>query len=68
MKAIYSFIVIALVLGFTSCTTADNDAVEQTSLFESMKSFYGVENSAYTIEGVDDIPSVSTEDMGAVAI
>ena len=66
MKAIYSFIVIALVVGFTSCTTADYDAVEQTSLFESMKSYYGVENSSYTIEGVDNIPTVSTEDMRGV--
>lgn len=28
MKTIYSFIVIALVFGFTSCTSADNDIVE----------------------------------------
>lgn len=66
MKTIYSFIVIALVLGFTSCTTADNDAVEETSLFESVKSTYGVENASYSIEGVDEIPSVSTEDMRGV--
>ena len=30
MKTIYSFIVIVLVFGFTSCTSADNDIVEQT--------------------------------------
>lgn len=66
MKTIYSFIVIALVLGFTSCTTADNDATDQTSLFESVKSTYGVENASYSISGVDDIPTVSTEEMRGV--
>ena len=63
MKTIYSFIVIALVFGFTSCTSADNDIVEQTSLFESVRSAYGVENVTYSITGADNIPSVSTEDM-----
>lgn len=66
MKTIYSFIVIALVLGFTSCTTADNDAVEGTSLFESVKSTYGVENASYSISDIDNIPSVSIEDMRGV--
>ena len=61
MKTIYSFIVIVLVFGFTSCTSADNDIVEQTSLFESVRSAYGVENVTYSITGVDNIPSVSTQ-------
>lgn len=43
MKTIYSFIVIALVFGFTSCTSADNDIVEQTSLFRISNESYGVE-------------------------
>ena len=63
MKTIYSFIVIVLVFGFTSCTSADNNIVEQTSLFESVRSAYGVENVTYSIIGADNIPSVSTEDM-----
>lgn len=49
MKTIYSFIVIVLVFGFTSCTSADNNIVEQTSLFESVRSAYGVENVTYSI-------------------
>lgn len=63
MKTIYSFIVIALAFDFTSCTTADNEIVEQTSLFESVMSTYGVENVSYNITGADNIPSASTEDM-----
>lgn len=67
MKTIYSFIVIVLVLGLTSCTTAENDSVEQTTLFESVKSTYGAENASYnSITGADGIPSVSTEDMRGV--
>ena len=52
MKTIYSFIVIVLVFGFTSCTSADNNIVEQTSLFESVRSAYGVENVTYSIIGL----------------
>lgn len=66
MKTVYSFIVIALVLGFTSCTTADNDAVDQTSLFESVKSTYGVEDASYSIANIDNVPTVSVEDMRGV--
>ncbi|WP_455585282.1 DUF5033 domain-containing protein [Bacteroides sp.] len=66
MKTIYSLIVIALVFGFTSCTTADNDVTEPTSLFESVKSTYGVEDASYSVAGANDVPSVSTEDMRGV--
>ena len=66
MKTIYSIIVIAVVLGFTSCTTADNEVFGETSLFESVKSIYGVEYASYNIENTTDIPSVSTEEMRSV--
>lgn len=66
MKTIYSIIVIAVVLGFTSCTTADHEVYGETSFFESVKSTYGVENASYNIENTTDIPSVSTEEMRSV--
>lgn len=66
MKLFYSFIVSVLVFGFTSCSSADNDVTEQTSLFESVMGTYGVEYASYNASNVDKIPSVLTEDMRSV--
>lgn len=66
MKTIYSFIVIAIVLGFTSCSTAENETIEENSLFESVKSTYGVENASYNVADAGNIPAVSTEEMCGV--
>lgn len=61
MKTIYSFIVAVLVFGFASCTSADNDATESTSLFESVMNTYGAEYASYSAS--NKIPSVLTEEM-----
>lgn len=66
MKTIYFFIVIALAFGFTSCTSTADDVVESTSLFESIMDTYGVEYASYSVAGVDNIPSVLTEEVRGV--
>lgn len=66
MKTIYSFIVIALVLGFTSCTATDDAPTESTSLLETVMTTYGAEHASYSVAGIKDIPSILTEDMRSV--
>ena len=66
MKTIYFFIVIALAFGFTSCTSTADDVVESTSLLESIMDTYGVEYASYSVAGVDNIPSVLTEEVRGV--
>lgn len=66
MKTFYSFIVAVLAFGFASCSSAEDDVTEQTSLFESVMSTYGVEYASYNTSNTDKIPSVLTEDMRSV--
>lgn len=66
MKTFYSFIVAILVFGFVSCTSADDDVIEQSSLFESVMLTYGVEYASSGISNINKIPSVLTEEMCAV--
>lgn len=66
MKTIYSFIVIALAFGLTSCANTENDVVETTSLFESVMNTYGAEYASYNLAGTNNIPSVLTEEVRSV--
>lgn len=66
MKTIYSFIVIALAFGLTSCANTENDVVETTSLFESVMNTYGAEYASYNLAGTNNIPSVLTEEVCSV--
>lgn len=66
MKTIYSFIVIALAFGLTSCANTENDVVETTSLFESVMKTYGAEYASYNLVGTNNIPSVLTEEVRSV--
>lgn len=66
MKFINFFFVCMFAMTFVACSNAESDSFEDnTSSFESMKSLYGIVSAAYDRE-VDDVPSVSTEEMGSV--
>lgn len=68
MKAIYFFFSFVLMLNITACTNSDSDAsmLDGSSLFDSVKSTYGVEAVALPVEGVSGIPSVSVNEMQCV--
>lgn len=67
MKTFYSFVIVAvLACGFVSCTSAGDEVTEQTTLFESVMSDYGVEYASYKSSELGKIPSVPTEDMRSV--
>lgn len=62
MKAIH-FLFVLIALTFTACSNAESDNIEDnSSMFESMKSLYGIESAAYD-QQVDNVPSVTTEEM-----
>lgn len=63
MKFFYSLIVMTVVFGFTSCSTAADENFGESSLFESVKGTYGVEYASNNVENIIEIPSVSTEEM-----
>lgn len=66
MKSIHFFFVSMITLAFMACTNAESDTFEDnTSNFESMKSLYGIESAAYD-QQIDEVPSVTTEEMGGV--
>lgn len=66
MKSINFFFVCMIALVFTACSNAESDGFEDnSSSFESMKSLYGIETAAYD-QPENDVPSVSTEEMGSV--
>lgn len=66
MKSINFFFVCMITLTFVACSNAESDNFEDnTSSFESMKSLYGIESAAYD-QQMNDVPSVTTEEMGSV--
>lgn len=66
MRSIHFFFVSMITLAFMACTNAESDSFEDnTSNFESMKSLYGIESAAYD-QQVNEVPSVTTEEMGSV--
>lgn len=66
MKTIYSCIVIVLMVGLTSCSATGEDMTETTSQLESVMTTYGAEFASQNVAGVNDIPSVLTEDIRGV--
>lgn len=66
MKTIYYCIVIVLMAGFTSCSATDDDMTETTSQLESVMNTYGAELASQNVAGVNNIPSVLTEDIRGV--
>ena len=66
MKSFYLFIQVVAILCFTACTSIDNDPSQETSLYETVKTVYGLEEVTYGISGTEQIPYVSLEEMQAV--
>lgn len=66
MKSIKFFIACIFALTFVACSNAESDSFEEnSSSFESMKSLYGIQSAAFDSK-VDDVPSVTTEEMASV--
>ncbi len=66
MKSICLVIAIMSVLCFTACTSVDNDPIEGTPLYESVKNTYGIEEVSYGMPNADQIPSVTLDQMQAI--
>ena len=66
MKAIYSLIVMVMVLGFTACSNSEDFNSDETSLFDSVKNLYGLEVATGAVTGVGIIPSTTLNEMQAV--
>lgn len=63
MKAIYFFIVMVMMLGFTACTNSDDFNTDEHSLFESVKNLYGLET---TTGGIENTPLITLNEMQAI--
>lgn len=68
MKSIYLFIVIVFTWCLTSCMGADNDLPEGSSLYESMKTTYGIEEIPSGLGNPEQVPSVSIDEMQAILV
>ena len=66
MKATFTLIVLAIALGFTSCTTSDNEVMDNVSNFNSIKSIYGIEEASFGAAEKNNVPSVTVEEMEGV--
>lgn len=59
MKAIYCFFLLALALGFTACSESDSFQSTDDASLNSIKDLYGAEVASLSIQGVNEIPSVT---------
>lgn len=66
MKTIYFFVAISIVLSFTACSNSDDSVIDESSYFESVIDVYGLEVAPAGVTDVNDIPSVTLEDMCGV--
>lgn len=66
MKAIYLILLFIVMLGFTSCSDSDNFQSEDQSSLALIKATYGAEAASLPIDGVEDIPSVTSEDAQSI--
>ena len=66
MKTIYWLILAMLMPMFASCTSSDSELSNDTSLFQSMKDVYGIEDLSVSLSEVGKVPSVSLVEMQAI--
>lgn len=70
MKTTYLFVTMMLMLSFASCTSSDNNLSNEDSLFESVKSIYGIETVTYSTSNtgfdVVNVPSVTLAEVQGV--
>lgn len=64
MKAIYTLIVLTIVLGLTGCSASDDETMELASGFDAVKATYGLEETVAAAES--GTPSVTLEEMQGV--
>ena len=67
MKSIRFVFVCAITMVIFACSQSESEtAVEGVSVFESMKSLYGIELAANDSQQLDEVPSVTLEEMRSV--
>ena len=64
MKAIYTLIVLTIVLGLTGCSTSGDETMELASDFDAVKAIYGLEEASMAVE--NGTPSVTLKEMQSV--